>query len=121
MPFTRQYSFLARAADNGARFRVNVYFAGLVETSAPATLTLTPDVTAPTVLSAVSAGDPTRTVVVFSEDMDPVSASYAPNYQLSGVGSAPTITSAQLGADARTVILTTSAPILEGPTYTLAI
>jgi hypothetical protein len=115
------YSFTARAADNGAQFRVIVYFAGLTQTSSVATLTLTHDDTLPAVLSVSSVGDPNFIKVVFSKDLDPVSAQTAGNYPLAGGGTPPTVTTAVLSADARTVLLTTSAPLTEGPTYTLTI
>ena len=115
------YSFVARGADNNAQIRAQVYFAGLITNSATATLTATPETTRPTIVSVVSAGDPARITLVFSEDLDPVSATTPAYYQLSGPGSPPSISGATLGADSRTVILTTSAALTEGPTYTLGV
>lgn len=115
------YSFTARAGDDGAKFRVRAYYAGLVEDSAAATLTVTPDVTAPTVESVVAAGDPTKITVVFSEEMDSITATSLGAYRLTGPGGTPGISAAAMGANARTVVLTTDAALDEGPTYTLAI
>jgi len=115
------YSLVARPVDHGARFRVQVYFAGLIENSAVATLTLIPDVTPPTLVSVSAAGNPTALTVIFSEDMDPTSATTVGRYQLTGPGGGVVLSAAALGVDARTVLLSTDAPLTEGPVYTLSI
>ncbi|MDY6989584.1 MAG: LamG-like jellyroll fold domain-containing protein [Thermodesulfobacteriota bacterium] len=73
-----------------------------------------PDEIPPTVHS-VRAGSETQVMVVFSEDLDPVTSTNMSNYSIdNGI----TISDASLGSDSRTVTLTT-APHTQGLTYTL--
>jgi len=114
------YSFLVRSADQGASFRARVYFAGLVKESDAAVLTVTPDVTPPQLVSVASRGIPTVVTVVFSEDMDPASATNVANYQIASTSGSVAVTAAAMGSNARTVVLTTD-PLVEGPAYTLSV
>ncbi len=114
-------SFLALPGYNGNQLRVQAYFAGLISNSPAATLSLTPDATVPTVVSVTAVGDPTKITVLFSEDMNAASAANTVNYQLTASGTPPGISTAEVGANARTIILTTSGPLYEGTNYTLTI
>jgi hypothetical protein len=94
-------------ANNGSYF-VTAQNSVNTTNSATVTVTVTPDTTAPTVVS-VNGGlvGSTTIVVTFSEPVDPTSAQNTANYQLQGPGGL-TITSAVLGADGKTVTLTLS-------------
>lgn len=85
--------------------------------SATATLTVLPDTTRPTILSAVNLGDNTRVTVLYSEPVEAASATNASNYALN-LGAS--ISAARFAGDDRTVVLTTS-PLNNGPTYTLTV
>jgi hypothetical protein len=72
----------------------------------------------PPELSSVSAsGDPRKIQVVFNEAVTQATAGNIANYGVSGV----TITGATLGADNRTVTLTTGADLSESVSYTLTV
>jgi len=75
------------------------------------------DVTPPTIASVNAVNSNTKVTVVFSEFMDPVSATNAANYKLDRN---VTISSAALAADQVTVTLTTST-LSAGLTYTLTV
>lgn len=81
------YGFLVvhPAADNQKRVRVVVSNALGSATSSAATLTVKPDVVAPTVVFAGTLGHPTAIVVEFSEPVDDRTALAATNYALPGV------------------------------------
>ena len=81
-----------------------------------AVLTVTPDITRPTLVSVLNLSA-TSVQLVFSEDVDTATANQAANYQLSG---GATVSSAVLGADNRTVTLTTSA-LSFGSSYTITV
>ncbi len=72
------------AADNGAKFRALVSTPGAVATSAEATLTVTPDVTLPTVLTVLASSTFDSVTVDFSEAVTAESAGRASNYALDG-------------------------------------
>ena len=76
-----------------------------------------PDKTPPGLHSAVSAGEPTRVVVRFSEPVDKASAESLENYALDGGAK---VTAARLADGGDSVTLTTSA-LREDVTYTLAV
>lgn len=103
-------------SDHGARFRVGVtnQQGGLL--SAEATLSVSPDVTAPTLLAALNIG---RTLlrITFSEPVSPASVTNPSRYTLS-----PTVAvqSARTGATPDTVDLTL-APLTYGTTYQLSV
>ncbi|HKX61764.1 MAG TPA: LamG-like jellyroll fold domain-containing protein, partial [Verrucomicrobiae bacterium] len=104
-----ELSVFAYPQDHGARFRVRAYLAGLVADSTAATLTLTVDDTRPELLSATAPGQGNQVVLLFSEQVDPVTATELGRYTITetGGGAPVTIVSAALGTDGRTVILTT--------------
>lgn len=85
--------------------------------SASATLTVNPDITRPTLVSAGSLGEPQVVSVIFSEPVEPASATLAGNYGLSGGAS---VLSASFGLDSRTIILTTT-PLLSSASYVLTV
>jgi hypothetical protein len=103
-------------ADDGARFRVLLENnLGAVQ-SQEALLTVTADVTPPTVVAALNIGLD-RLAVTFSEAVESQTGLNAGNYQLDkGV----TISGAVYGGDESTVILNTSAMVI-GDAYTLTI
>lgn len=57
--------------------------------SAPTTLTVTPDVTAPSVLAVETGGNPNLLTVTFSEPVDPITATSLANYEIRPVGGSP--------------------------------
>lgn len=85
--------------------------------SAAATLTVNPDLTPPTLISVGSLGDPRILTVIFSEPVEPATATAPGNYTFDwGV----TAVAAAFGADARTIVLTTT-PMTPQRTYTLTV
>jgi CotH kinase protein/Lamin Tail Domain/PA14 domain len=102
-------------ADNTATFRCFITNQLGSDTTATATLTVSPDLTPPTV-TAVFNGNRTNVLVTFSEAVVAPSAVNLQNYQLPGV----TITGAELVAAATNVILTTS-PLTPQTSYTLTV
>jgi len=102
-------SIFARPQDEGARFRVRAYLAGLAVDSQAATLTLTPDVTLPAIQSVVAPGQGNQVIVIFSEEVEASTATTVANYVISNLtaGTVVMISAADLNADGRTVTLTT--------------
>jgi len=101
------------AADNGAKFKMLIAVLGASTTSTEATLTVTADTQAPSIVSVKGDGSLAKMVVVFSEA---VKAPAASNFTLSdGV----TVSAAQ-ALNSTTVALTTSKQA-EGATYTLTV
>ncbi len=84
------------------------------------TNTVPPDTTPPAVQSATAAGVSNRVIVVFSEPVEPSSASLLANYGLVQQSSSVpvNISSASLSGDGRTVTLTTAA-LSDGAVYVL--
>jgi hypothetical protein len=103
-------------ANSGDKFRVIVTAPGVAAvTSAPATLTVEPDLTAPYALS--SAGLAGQNVAVrFNEMLDAATATDASHYSLGGTVA---VESATLLEDQQTVIL--NAPALSGTAFTLQV
>lgn len=104
-------------ADNNSFFRclaVNAF--GSVATT-NATLTVTPDTTPPTISSVGNLGDNQIVTVVFSEPVQPSSATAANNYV---INNGVTVLGAQFGPDNRTIVLTTT-PMALNATYTLTV
>jgi hypothetical protein len=83
--------------------------------SREATLTVVPDTTAPTVIKAQASDSFTDVTILFSEDLDPVSAANAANYTINGLA----VNSATL-VGTRAVKLTTTTQA-QGTAYTVAI
>lgn len=103
------------ASDNAAKFRAVVSTPGAVATSAEATLTVTADVTAPTI-TAVFGSDTFNSVTVdFSEAVTAASAGASSNYKLDG---GLTVSAVTVLTPTR-VRLTTSKQA-QGATYTLS-
>jgi len=104
-------------AMNGAVYSVKIQNA-LGETTASTTLTVFPDGTPPTLVDALSLANTAGDVaVVFSEPVDPVSATATGNYTISpSVG----ITGARIGATPDTVLLQT-AGLAVGTSYTITV
>ena len=76
-----------------------------------------PDTTPPEISSVEAVGAPTQVVVAFSEGVEQVSAEAASNY---AIDNGVTVSAASLGADGRTVALTTT-PLTQGIAYTLTV
>jgi hypothetical protein len=111
-------SFIAhRNTDNGAQFRSLVSLFGYgVRTSLVATLTVTPDATPPTLVSAAGSADGHSVLVRFSKLMDPTSIA-AGDFTLNNGGS---ILSASLLADGLTAFVNTSFQ-LPGQVFTITV
>lgn len=103
-------------ADHNAKFTA-VLSNNLGSTnSQEATLTVTPDVTKPAPVSAISLG-PGQIRVTFSEPVEAASASVSGNYQVNG---GVTVTGAAPGTDPRTVVLNVTG-MTYGSSYTITI
>ena len=104
-------------SDSGSTFSCLITnFYGKTNT-ATVTLTVTPDVTRPTLTAVNGPGDGDVVSVVFSEAVDPVTATNVANYTLNqGVS----VLRAAVGVDAQTIILVTS-PLSYGVPYTLTV
>jgi regulation of enolase protein 1 (concanavalin A-like superfamily) len=96
------YSALANLADNGAKFTCVISVPLKSVTSQAATLTVQADTVAPKALSAAGLVGNGEVYVYFDEILDPVSASTAANYGVSGA----TVDDASLSTDGKSVILT---------------
>jgi hypothetical protein len=99
----------------------STYYVGVTNSyggtnSNPATLTVTPDTTRPTI-SAVSALDPNVVTVIYSEPVEAATGTNIANYAITG---GITIQSARFGADTRTILLSVST-LANGITYTLTV
>lgn len=110
----------ATMGDSGAVFSVVVGGAQGTATSGNAVLTVTPDTTAPRLLSAKGRASLTEVVVVFSEAMDPATAGTTGNYQIARAGGSLAVTGATVSPDGTAVTLTTAAQTL-GTKYTLTV
>jgi hypothetical protein len=106
-----------RLVDSGSTFRCLVANPLGSATSVVATLTVTPDVTRPTLNSVGSVGDQQTVAVFFSEPVAAAGATNAANYTISG---GVTVLGARFGTDARSIVLTTS-PMALRTTYTLTV
>jgi regulation of enolase protein 1 (concanavalin A-like superfamily) len=105
-----------RMPDDGARFRVRLSNNLGTVFSDEATLLVTPDVTPPSLVSALNLGSD-RVVITFSEPVEAASATNAAHYALDqGV----TVTAATLGGDPSTVLLSTTMLVI-GQSYRLTV
>ena len=103
-------------ADNNATFMASLTNKLGGTNSASATLTVLPDTTRPTLAGAINLGA-TRIQLTFSEPVGGASGLAPASYRISG---GVTVSSVAFGADASTVVLTTS-PLAYGTTYTLTV
>jgi hypothetical protein len=96
-------SNLAALSNSGDLYKVQASVSGQGVFSPEVALTVTNDVTPPTIVSnQVQVTDQIRVNLVFSEVVDPTTATNLSNYTLSG---GPTVGSLTLGADGETVTL----------------
>lgn len=105
-------------ADSGAQFSCFISNPQGNTNTATATLTVLPDLAAPTITSVGTLGDNTVVSVLYSEPVEPASATNKNNYSING--GAITITKASFGPDTQTVVLST-APLSAGVVYTLTV
>ncbi len=109
--------------NNGDVFRValtNTYGGQTQWTiSSNAVLTVLPDTNGPVLVRAVSLF-PNEVLVQFSEGVRPDTATNIANYTITNISGQLAVTNARIGEDSSIVILTT-APQLEGETYTLIV
>ena len=84
-------------------------------TSSVATLTVTADVTAPTILKVTNAPNFIHIVVIFSERVSPTTANNPGNYVIPG----SLITGAAIHPDGRSVRLTVDSELVAGSTYSV--
>jgi hypothetical protein len=103
-------------SDSGSTFRCIAANSYGSTTSLVALLTVTPDITRPTISSVGNLGDVDLLTVVFSEPVEVSSATATSNYAINST----TVLSASMGVDSRTVVLTTT-PMTPGVTYTLTV
>ncbi|MBI5387970.1 MAG: lamin tail domain-containing protein [Verrucomicrobia bacterium] len=105
-------------SDSGSTFRCFVANSLGTTNSATATLTVLPDTNRPTITGVGNLGELTVLSVLFSEAVEPASATNASNYTING--GAVVVVRAVFGPDARTVLLTTT-PLAPNSTNTLAV
>lgn len=105
----------APLADNGAGYSVIITNSSGSATSTVATLTVNPDVTAPTILNVTNAPDRLHIVVVFSERVSATTANNPVNYAIPGLQ----INSASLHPNAGSVTLTLNAAVTLGAAYSV--
>ena len=104
-------------SDHGSTFRCLVTNPYGSATSSVATLSVLADTTPPTLVSAVNLGTPTRLTVLFSEPVEPATATNPANYTIDqGIA----VTAATFADDTRTLVLTTTA-MVPGPVYRLTV
>ena len=104
-------------ADNTNRFRCFIANQLGSTNSADAVLTVVPDTTRPTILTVGNVGDRQSVFVVFSEAVEPATATNAANYSING---GVTVTRVVFGPDGRTLLVSTT-PMLENTNYTLTV
>ncbi|MEY2408708.1 MAG: large repetitive protein, partial [Verrucomicrobiota bacterium] len=104
-----------KISDNGATFRC-ILSNPLGTTNTPiATLSVVPETVRPA-LANVDNNSSNRVVVYFTELVDPATATNASNYAIPGI----VISAPVLGADGRSVVLTTT-PLTFGSNYTITV
>ena len=109
---------LAALTNSGDKYKVQASVSGYGLFSFEATLTVTNDITPPTIVSnQVQITDQVRVSLVFSELVDPTTATNVSNYVLAG---GPTVGSLTLGADGKTVTLVVQ-NVLLGDTLALTV
>ncbi len=113
---SQTYTLKAVKADDGKRYRVVVSALGQALTSAEAVLTVSGDVTAPTIVSAGTLLDQNGVLVRYSEAVN-AAAGTAGNYSL---GAGTTITGVDI-LNPNLVFVHTAAPLTAAGSYTLTI
>jgi hypothetical protein len=115
------YTRFLDEADNGARFRAVISTPGAFENSAEATVTVTEDTTAPSLVGARGGPNRPEVLLSFSERLDPDAAETAANYTLTAAGGMTlAVNAAELRADGTQVILLTD-PQEIGTEYTVTV
>ena len=109
---------LAGLTNSGDKYKVQASVSGYGVFSFEATLTVTNDITPPTIVSnQVQITDQVRVSLLFSELVDPTTATNVSNYVLAG---GPIVGSLTLGADGKTVTLVVQ-NVLLGDTLALTV
>lgn len=104
------------AADNGAKFKCQVAVLGATATSAEATLTVTTDAKAPSIVKTAGSDSFDKVLLTFSEPVTAASATATANYSLSGN---VTVTTAKaIGTDRVQLITSKQTP---GTAYTVTV
>ena len=111
------YSFRPTLADTGARFSVRVAVIGDDDMSQEATLTVSTDTDAPTVMGAFSSITGTNVTVRFSESVEASSAQETFSYQIAGF----TVVSATLQPNSTDVLLGIDPKMAVGSEHELTI
>jgi hypothetical protein len=110
--------YLAGLTNSGDKYKVQASVSGYGVFSFEATLTVTNDITPPTIVTnQVQITDQVRVNLVFSELVDPTTATNVSNYVLAG---GPTVGGLTLGADGKTVTLVVQ-NVLLGDTLALTV
>ncbi|MFO1501575.1 MAG: PA14 domain-containing protein [Verrucomicrobiota bacterium] len=107
---------VAKAADNGAKFKVAVRVPGLSKDSDAATLTVNTDTSTPKIVGVRGNDAFNAVIVTYSEPVDPATGASAANYS---IAPALTVSKAELKGD-RTVVLATGAQAID-TAYTLTV
>ncbi len=107
----------ARLTDDGTQFVCQISNAWGAVTTRAAVLTVARDVVPPMLASVGTPGEATLVTVVFTEPVEPASATTAGNYLLTP---GATVLGAMFGPDDRTILLTTT-PMVAGTEYTLRV
>ncbi len=107
----------ALVSDSGSTFVCAITNSYGWTNTLPATLTVNPDTTRPTIVNVANLGENTRLTVFYSEPVELASATNASNYSLSHGAQ---VISAQWAGDDQAVLLETS-PLDSGVTYTLTV
>ena len=97
----------ASLADNGAVFTAEAAVPGAKALSTPATLNVNVDTNPPVVAIALGSATFDSITLIFNELYNPATAGDLFSYTVTGPGGALNVTAFTLGADGRTVILTT--------------
>ncbi len=108
----------ASLADNGAVFTAEASVPGAKVVSTPASLTVNLDTNPPVVAIALGSATFDSITLIFNELYNPATAGDLFSYTVTGPGGALNVTAFALGADGRTVVLTTD-PQTEDTTYTV--
>ena len=103
--------------DNNAKIKCEISNSGGTVTSTEATLTVTADTTAPTLVSAEGSLDFTHVMVTFSESVTAATAQTLANYQIPGL----TISAAVLNASDDSKVLLTTSKQGEGADFVLTV